>query len=105
MKKVNYLWIILFSIIMVFLNSDLKSQTTYDPLFGHHCDENLSQYLISSKISSNTFGGAYKPERTNTYSGTSGSSVFRVLIVYVQFANDTIDVHNANWDTSERQVI
>ena len=100
MKKVNYLWICVLSILLALLNSDLKSQTTYDPLFGHHCVEDLSQYLISSKMNSNTFGGKYKPERTNIYTGTSNSSVFRVLIVYVQFPNDTIDVNNLNWDTA-----
>ena len=61
MKKVNYLWICVLSILLVCLNSNLKSQTTYDPLFGHHCVEDLSQYLISSKMSSKTFGGKYKP--------------------------------------------
>lgn len=43
------------------------------------------------------YGGAHKPERTNVYTGTNSNSVFRILTVFVQFPNDTIDPDNPNW--------
>ncbi len=76
------------------------AQYLYDPLGGYHCYNNLEQYLISPVKNPSTFGGAYKPERTNQYPGTNEKSVFRVLMVFVRFTGDTIEVHNPNWDTS-----
>lgn len=68
----------------------------YDPANGFHCEEDLGDFLIGGNSPSES-GGAFKPERTNNYSGTNSSSVFRILIVYVQYYNDTIDVNNSNW--------
>lgn len=86
---------ILVILISIIFTESLFSQN-YDPYNGFHCEENLGDYLISGN-SPTTTGGAYKPERTNNYTGTGSSSVFRILIIFVEYSNNSIDIGNANW--------
>lgn len=82
------------------INIELIGQYSYYPDFGYNCCDNQEIYFNTELKNSSFFGGNYKPERTNYYPGTSNSSVFRVMLVFVQFVNDTIDVNNWNWDTT-----
>jgi len=54
------------------LNQYIYSQV-YDPYDGMHCEEELS----TAGTTPFSGGGAYKPERTDLYPGTTTNSVFR----------------------------
>jgi hypothetical protein len=95
MKKLK----LFLTLLLISLTSILYSQ--YDPMFGSHCYEDLDNYRISGEESPSSQNGRYKPERTNYYSGTSSTSVFRVLIVFFEYYNDTVDVNNPNWASGE----
>jgi hypothetical protein len=90
-------------ILFIFSASALNGQV-YDPLFGLHCYEDLDNYRIEGEETPEESGGAYKPERTNSYPNTTSESVFRILIVFWQYDNDTIDVYNPNWPSGSPPV-
>lgn len=83
-------------IILSIAMGEFAFSQNYDPANGFHCEEDLEEYLIAG-YSPSSSGGFFKPERTNNYPGTNSNSVFRILIIFVQFDNDTIDVNNSNW--------
>lgn len=56
------------------------------------CEMPVNNSPVSSLI-----GGLNKPEKTHTYSGTSGSSVFPILIVFVEYQNDPYYQNDPIW--------
>lgn len=53
--------------------------------------------FIQSGNQTSFIGGNHKPERTDLYSGTNNTSVFPVLIVFVQYALGEPYPYDANW--------
>ncbi len=92
MKTIT-IWALL--IILSIAMAQFAFSQIYDPANSFHCEEDLEEYLIAG-YSPSSSGGFFKPERTNNYPGTNSNSVFRILIIFVQFDNDTIDVNNSN---------
>ncbi|MBS1553195.1 MAG: T9SS type A sorting domain-containing protein [Bacteroidetes bacterium] len=77
------------------LNQYIYSQV-YDPYDGMHCEAELS----TAGTTPFSGGGAYKPERTDLYPGTTSNSVFQILIVFIEFKNDSVDMNNVNWPSN-----
>lgn len=76
-KIINTLYILF----LIFITGSTFSQTS-NP-FGFTCELPANAPEINQGI----IGGQHKPERTD-YSGVPNDAVFRVLVVFVQFAND-----------------
>ncbi|MBS1518972.1 MAG: hypothetical protein JSS91_12870 [Bacteroidetes bacterium] len=87
--------IIIFFALSFLVYHNTHSQV-YDPYFGMHCEEELS----TAGTSPFTGGGAYKPERTNFYPNTTENSVFQILILFIEFKNDSVDMNNPSWPSN-----
>lgn len=86
-----YFPVLVFILLTLFMVNNSNAQC-YDPLNGNHCT------IVQPPLGDNPYdnGGAYKPERTDTYPGTNGNSVFRILIVFVEYQDEPY-TNNPNW--------
>ena len=91
---------IVFFLLLNFFNNILLSQP-YDPNFGIGGNGCTLPTNISNEKNSVSPGGTYKPERTNVYQGTNDESVFRILIVFVQYHNDYTYANNYDWPAQQ----
>jgi len=78
----------------------------YDPFIGMGGMNCQNPTIINNHIDngSSEKTGKFKPERTDVYQRTSDSSVFRILIVFVEFANDYTYFDNPDWPAQHQPV-
>lgn len=88
----NTIFLLVAFILSCIFSSDLFSQD--NPVEWFNCKEIPNMPNIKNSISP---GGLYKPERTDSYPFTNDNSVFRILVVFVQFNNDYTHTNSTDW--------
>lgn len=79
---------ILFSaaLFLLYLNTYSQPYNPYEGIGGMNCQNPTIMYYETGSFIQT---GKYKPERTDVFQNTNDMSVFRILIVFVEFANDS----------------